>query len=83
MNEILFGVDNCSALVAPKGYLLVKVQDQVANGRMYWQADRVSETLKVRGFDKEAVFHFRHRPRPQRSQVRARNNYSTMLVFKR
>ena len=83
IQRILAGAINCGSILPRGGTLAVKVQDQVANGQMYYQTDMVRDVLRAIGFRKEAVFHLKTNPRPQRSQVRARNNFSTLLIFQR
>ncbi len=84
LRRIEVGARNATSLIREGGTLLVKVQNQVANGEMHWQTDMVDNAVLIDGlFKKEAMFHFLHTARPQRSQRRARNNYSTLLVYRR
>lgn len=74
---------NCSILVRKGGHLIVKCQDQVANGVVHWQTDMVTEVIAKTGrFRKVDAFLYQHHHRPQRSQVHARRNYSTALIFR-
>lgn len=75
------GLYNLRPLLAPGGTFLSKTQNQIANGRYH---DLVGEQVAIGrglGLHVEAMFHFLIDARPQRSQVRARNNYSTLIVF--
>ena len=79
------GVTECVRVTKAGGTILVKIQDQVASGRMWFQSDMVHDTLCGIA-NKVAVFHFLTKPRPQpegRRQINARNNYSTLLIFKK
>lgn len=81
LRRIRVGVANCAHLVAPGGYLWIKYQDQVANGEMHWQSDQIRDQLP--GWVREARMFVAGTCRPQRSQRRARNNYSTLEVWRR
>ena len=81
---ILNGAIEALRVTKPGGTLLVKIQDQVSSGRMYFLSDMIRD--KLHGAKKIAVFHLLTNPRPQppgRSQKHARNNYSTLLVFRK
>jgi hypothetical protein len=78
------GTMECARITKPGGTLLVKIQDQVASGRMVFLSDIVRDTLKYTAH-KIAIFHFLTEPRPQPQgtrQLHARNNFSTLLVFR-
>lgn len=92
------GVVTTGALVRVGGFLIVKVQDQVACGRVNRQTGMVTERLgALPGWTMlmtewvdanpewryEACLHVVHSPPPQRSQRKPRNNFSTLLAFKR
>jgi hypothetical protein len=68
-------------------FVLVKCQDQVASGRVWWQTDLMTRTAEAAPFAcrKVDVFHMpSYRAQPAgRRQVHARHNYSTLLVFRR
>lgn len=78
------GITECTRVLKPGGFLLVKCQDQVNSGQIRWQTleftghavglgHRLVDQLLLTG----------HREQPGgRSQQHARRNYSTMLVFK-
>lgn len=63
--------------------LLVKCQDQVACGQMQWQTRWVTDAIEAAGGRLADRFDYLYAPQPQRSQVHARSNYSTLLVFVR
>jgi hypothetical protein len=77
--------DLCSGAVecyrVARRHLLVKCQDQTANGRRQRQADLVTRAVKEAGGGKLERFDLIHTPRPQRSQKTARSNSSQLLVF--
>lgn len=81
---ILDGLDECARVLSPKGYLLVKVMDQVSGGKVRWQTDVVTHHAETLGLTKVDAFLFpSYRPQPDgRSQAHARRNYSTLLVFR-
>lgn len=78
------GVAEC-ARVVDEGFLLVKCMDQVEGGKVRWQTDLVTEKAKACGLGKVDRFDIAsYRPQPSgRSQIHARRNASTLLVFKR
>ena len=76
------GAHHCAGLVRPRGFLLVKTQAQVACGRVHWQPALVEATVADLGFRKVDELHLVHTSRPQRSQVHARRNHSTLSVFR-
>ena len=79
------GAIECLRVTRSKGYLLVKVMDQVASGRMWWQTDLVTQALSESA-RKVAVFHLKGRTRKQpagRRQLHPRNTHSTLMVFKK
>lgn len=49
MDDIVTGVRECWRVLAPKGYLLVKCQDQVALGHVVWQSDIVTDVVRELG----------------------------------
>lgn len=80
--SIVTGLGFAATLVAPGGYLWVKYQDQVACGRMQWQSDLITRGLGGADFTREARMFVHTGARPQRSQKRPRNNYSTLEVWR-
>ena len=83
MDDIRTGAINCSHLVAVGGFMLVKCMDQIACGQMQRQTDMVIEALEP-SLRFESWLHLPMKSvRPQRSQRKPRNNYSTLLAFKR
>ena len=76
------GLDECARVLARRGMLLVKCQDQVASGRVHWQTHTMTDRAEAHGLRLVDAFLMLTTPRPQRSQVHARRNYSTMLVFR-
>lgn len=83
MSLIRASVHACAYLVKPKGYLLVKCQDQVVSGRMVWQTDVVTYAAGQMGMKKIDRLDFLTDPRPQphTRQLHARRNYSSLLIF--
>lgn len=71
-----------AALVKPRGLLMTKSKDQVAWSQMRWQSDDLRDVLVPLGFTKEARFDFVTTPMPQRSQKRARNNASQLIIWR-
>ncbi len=78
----ILGLYNLRMLLAPGGTMLVKTQNQIANARYHDLVGDQVAAAKGLGLHVEAMFHFVIDPRPQRSQRNARNNYSTLIVFK-
>jgi hypothetical protein len=86
MDLIIDGAKECYRITKGKGFILVKVQDQVSSGKMHFQTDAVSSALKELGAVKVAQLHFLRSPRQQpqgRRQVHPRSNFSTLMVFKK
>jgi len=86
MDLITDGSRECYRVTKDKGFLLIKVQDQVSSGKMHFQTDTVSSALIELGAVKAAQMHFLRSPRPQpqgRKQVHPRSNFSTLMVFKK
>lgn len=79
------GVTECTRVLAPGGFLLVKCQDQVNGGRVRWQTDLISGHAASLGLEKVDALHMiAYRPQPEgRRQEHARRNHSTLLVFRR
>ena len=77
------GVEFAAHCRTPKGYVLVKCQDQQWRGKLFEQTDLIRRT--ARRFDLRVVemYHLPIRVRAQRSQKHARNNYSTLVVLGR
>lgn len=82
LRDFEIGLEHARTLVAPGGFLWVKYMDQVACGRMQWQSDLVRDVLSAYELTREARMFVHTGARPQRSQVRARNNYSTLEVWR-
>ena len=86
MDLIIAGAKECYRVTKDKGFILIKVQDQVSSGKMHFQTDAVSSALVELGAAKVAQMHFLRSPRPQpqgRKQVHPRSNFSTLMVFKK
>ena len=86
MDLIIDGARECYRVTKDKGFILVKVQDQVSSGKMHFQTDAVSSALRELGAVKVTQMHFLRSPRPQpqgRNQVHPRSNFSTLMVFKK
>lgn len=85
MSNIFCGLEFARQCLADGGYLLVKCQDQVVSGKVYWQTMEIIKFVNEGGNDLIDRFDMTYVPRPQpagRRQVHARRNGSTLLVFK-
>lgn len=82
---MLDGLDECARVLAPRGYLLVKCQDQVNGGRVRWQTDMLTQRALELDLAKiDAFLMLGGRPQPDgRRQVHARRNYSTLLILQK
>jgi hypothetical protein len=79
------GLAEVARVVKPRGYILMKNQDYVSSGRVWWGTFRTAEHAASIGL--ELVDRFEHlagvRPQPAgRRQVHARRNLSTLFVFR-
>lgn len=86
MDSIIDGAKECYRCVKKGGFLLVKVQNQVSSGRMWFQTDLVTQALNELGAKKVAELHFLRTPRPQpsgRTVKHPRSNFSTLMIFKK
>lgn len=84
MRRISIGTQQCCAVADKR--VLVKVMDQVVSGKKVWQTDAVTEAAAAMGFRKKDRLDLLVNPRPQppnRRQVHAQQNYSTLLVLER
>ena len=71
-------------MVRSKGTLLVKCMDQVVSGKKVWQTHLVTNAVTESGdFTLEDRMDMLITPRKQRSQIHSRQNYSTLLIFRR
>lgn len=79
------GITSCVNVLVPRGWLLVKCQDQVCSGRKRWQTHEFTqhaESLGCRLVDMMHVYGTREQP-PGRTQRHAQQDYSTLLVLQR
>ena len=78
------GFRSCSRVVKPGGYLLVKVQDQVAGGKVHWLTQDIHDNAWMVGLTLVERFDMPPaRPQPAgRRQLHARRG-STLLIFQR
>jgi hypothetical protein len=84
VDALATGALNCADLVAPGGFLLIKCMDQIVCGRFRSQTEMYRRLFEDQlGWQFESWLHLTSTPRPQRSQVKPRNNYSTLLAFRR
>jgi hypothetical protein len=86
MQHIGDGVVECARVTKPRGYLLVKCQDQVCSGEVRWQTDIVTEIATRANCKKIDRFDLPYRGRPQprgRTQKHAHGRSSTLLVFRK
>jgi hypothetical protein len=80
IHRCIVGAGRC---VQPKGYLLVKLADQVVSGRVVWQTLDAICWARQEGFklvDRFDMIGGRPQP-PGRRQIHARRNASSLLVF--
>lgn len=88
------GMTECTRVLAPKGHLLVKCQDQVCGGKVRWQglefANHGTLNLKLDLVDRfDLLTRGRSQPERRRTdgkpsiQGHARRNGSTLLVFRK
>lgn len=85
--ELIYaGVPECLRVLKVGGHLLVKVQDQVVNNKYYAMTDEMTAVvLSFKNTRLEGKLHvFGGRAQPgDRRQVHVRNNYSTLLIYKK
>lgn len=82
---ILDGIAECVRVLARRGFLLIKCQDQVCSGKVRWQTKTFSsraEDLGCRFVDHLLLPSYRPQPKG-RSQKHARRNYSSLLVMQK
>ena len=77
------GITEVVRLLRPGGTLLIKCQDQVSGGSVRWQTREFSDHAEQHGCRLVDMLHLvSYRPQPpNRRQVHARRNYSTLLVL--
>jgi len=78
------GLIECERIVRVGGFVLVKVQDQVASGRVHWMTRALPITAELhdlRLVDEFLYVTKKPRPQPVANQVHARRNVSSLLVF--
>ena len=81
---VVEGSVGASRMVRSKGTLLVKCMDQVVSGKKVWQTHLVTNAVTESGdFTLEDRMDMLITPRKQRSQIHSRQNYSTLLIFRR
>lgn len=79
------GLRECARVTKTGGCVLAKCQDQIEGGKMRWQTDMLTRTgmscclLKV---DRLQMPSYRAQP-SGRNQRHARNNFSTLLIFRK
>lgn len=79
------GLIECERVLKRGGYLLVKCQDQVVSGKVWWQSHRLwnlGEAINLEMVDELIYLGGRAQPAGRR-QVHARRNYSTLLIFRK
>lgn len=79
------GITECARVLKTGGRLLLKCQDQVCSGQVRWQTDEFTAHAATVGLRKiDRLEYLAYRPQPAgRSQIHARRNYSTLLVFEK
>jgi hypothetical protein len=77
------GMTECERVLRPKGYLLVKCQDQVCGGKVRWQTREFADHGESLGLRLRSSFLLRsyREQDPKRGQQHERRNFSTLLVF--
>lgn len=82
---IFAGITECVRVLRPRGFLLVKCQDQVCSGQVRWQTIEFARHAQDQGCELVDMLHLRsYRAQPKgRRQVHARRNYSTLLVLRK
>jgi SAM-dependent methyltransferase len=84
MQLIIDGIDELARVIRPRGYLLLKCQDQVNGGKVRWQtrlfADHAEQKHGMRLVDMLHLLAYRPQPEGRRQQ-HARRNYSNLLVL--
>jgi hypothetical protein len=86
MQMIREGITECARVLAKRGTLLVKCQDQVCSGKVRWQTIDFANHAHACGLDLVDRFDYfgGYRPQPLgRNQVHARGRGSTLLVFEK
>ena len=86
MAMICDGLKEATRVVRKGGYVLVKCQDQVCSGKVWWQTDMVTRWGFMVGLAKVDRFDMTGHSRPQpsgRRQVHAHGRPSTLLVLQR
>ena len=84
MALIFAGCTEAARVLTRRGVLLVKCQDQVVSGAVYWQTDEITWHVDSLGFDKVDRFDLLGGGRPQpagRAQQHAYGRPSSLLVF--
>jgi SAM-dependent methyltransferase len=79
------GLAECHRVTKPKGYILVKVMNQVSGGKTRWAERHVGNFLEDLGCRHVTTFYLvgsRKQPSGRR-QVNVRNNYSQLLVVQK
>lgn len=79
------GIDEMCRLLAPRGFLLIKCQDQVCSGKVRWQSREFAERAEAHGLEHHDSLLFlggREQP-PGTRQLHARRNLSTLLVMRK
>ena len=77
------GLSECVRVCKPGGIVLMKCMDQVSSGKVQWQTRVFADEGERLGCTLIDRLDFLMTPRPQRSQVHAHANYSTLLVFRK
>lgn len=84
-NLMRAGMLECIRVLKPKGFLLMKCQDQVSSGKVRWQTMEFTAFGESNGLELVDMLHLLGgRPQPGgRRQVHARRNLSTMLILRK
>lgn len=79
------GLGECHRVTKPKGYILVKVMDQVSGARTRWESWKVANLMASLGCRYvTSFFLLGSRKQPSgRTQLNPRNNYSQLMVFQK
>lgn len=82
---IRLGLDECVRVTRVGGHILLKCQNQVSSGKIRWQVLEFAQEAEFMGAELIDMFHLpSYRPQPSgRKQKHSRQNYSTLLVFRK
>jgi hypothetical protein len=82
-HDMLTGLSECARVTRPRGYVIVKCQDQISSGKYQWQVGWVINHALSEGMELVDQVHIKsYRSQPVgRTQKHTRRNYSTFVVL--